>query len=617
MVLALSDAIRGHPQTLKTIVSEANRGDVIARLETYDLTREDSSVSSFAHTQMTESLVWPDVIALFRLRGIAEEEASELLRSMVQRGYINGQAFESETSESEALSESMFLSPAEQVVEIHFETNTGSKHKRAHPNTRRLYTKLTNCSCSVIINLLFFGVVLHFAGNAHQHTRLQAANTPHRGNLISIDTEFTQLFSHYLEDGKPETVSDHHFAWPTWQNITIGAGIVILIIVRLLLQMLASAQQPVRPSGNGRKHFFATAVLVVCGLLLARWQSPSPPPLHPHLPVQTVVSYVLDPKPMPNHPAPVTKFGQEVASNLEKEVDSALRFAAGMFNMELASNFLSVIRRLLPYTDLKASYCGDTIRWFVRLLMEIGAGLQDAGKSALHFAAQGDTNEARDSTRLLLETGAAKDAAATHQTPLHDAVLVGNEETIKLLLLAGVGVDARNKYSRTPLHLAVVQGNVESVRLLLQNGADKDAATNTGATPLYLAALYNLPEVARLLLEVGADKNAALVGETALHVAYRKGNLEVVGLLEAEVDKDPATARGALLHSSEEFRRKASTNLWEGAKKIYQKESGDVRSAQKFGFFTFKPWHQFSWMGKMLAVPLALLPWLAGMFQGF
>jgi len=90
----------------------------------------------------------------------------------------------------------------------------------------------------------------------------------------------------------------------------------------------------------------------------------------------------------------------------------------------------------------------------------------------------------------------------------------------------------RNRYGLTLLHDASAQGNLRMVGLLLRLGADPNDAAPGGRTPLYCVANQQLTGgagVVRALVQAGAQVNRQVGAKrcTALHVAARRGNVEV------------------------------------------------------------------------------------------
>jgi ankyrin repeat protein len=118
----------------------------------------------------------------------------------------------------------------------------------------------------------------------------------------------------------------------------------------------------------------------------------------------------------------------------------------------------------------------------------VNMNVRDAtGRSALYFAAACSHKEL---TNDLLSRGADKDAAATATgwTPLHAASAGGHEETLQVLLGAGVPIDVRDAEGNTPLHLAAARGHEECSRMLIERGADRAARNADDRTPADLAA---------------------------------------------------------------------------------------------------------------------------------
>ncbi|HYW45332.1 MAG TPA: ankyrin repeat domain-containing protein [Bryobacteraceae bacterium] len=110
----------------------------------------------------------------------------------------------------------------------------------------------------------------------------------------------------------------------------------------------------------------------------------------------------------------------------------------------------------------------------------------------------------------------------------------------------------RERYAgRTLLHAASAQGNRTMVELLLRLGADPNAPDGGSHTPLYcLANEYKAPDggdVVRALRQRGANVNASGGAKrcTALHMAARRGNLEIAeALLDCGADIDARDSLG-------------------------------------------------------------------------
>jgi len=119
---------------------------------------------------------------------------------------------------------------------------------------------------------------------------------------------------------------------------------------------------------------------------------------------------------------------------------------------------------------------------------------------------------------------------ADGKTPLHDAVIENNYDSVKSLLFSGDAVEVRDTSGNTPLHYAVLADSFEIVKLLLQFGADVNAKGQLGRTPLHRAVTTSLPQtrVLELLIKEGANSAAQDdKGDTPLHLAVSKFNGEM------------------------------------------------------------------------------------------
>ena len=78
------------------------------------------------------------------------------------------------------------------------------------------------------------------------------------------------------------------------------------------------------------------------------------------------------------------------------------------------------------------------------------------------------------------------------QTPLHLAVLTGNQALVKALLAFGVNPDVQEvRCGKTGLFLAVEAGHQAIAEVLLCYGASLTTSTYSGATPASLASEHN------------------------------------------------------------------------------------------------------------------------------
>ena len=141
-------------------------------------------------------------------------------------------------------------------------------------------------------------------------------------------------------------------------------------------------------------------------------------------------------------------------------------------------------------------------------------------------------------------------------SPVADAVMQGDRETVRTLLRQGGDVNASQGDGMTALHWTSTKGDVETARMLLYAGANLNATTRLGAyTPLLMASKVGNASMVALLLEAGADGDAATTsGTTPLMFASGSGSLAAVKALlvhEADIDAmESFKGRTALMYAA-------------------------------------------------------------------
>jgi ankyrin repeat protein len=131
---------------------------------------------------------------------------------------------------------------------------------------------------------------------------------------------------------------------------------------------------------------------------------------------------------------------------------------------------------------------------------------------------------------LLILACASVFAAAP--SPVADAAMKSDAQTVRRLLSQKADVNAPQADGATAIHWAAYSNNLELAEILIAAGANVKAANRDGATPLYLAAHNGNAAMIERLLKAGADPNEKNQrGETPLMFAARSGNTGAIKVL--------------------------------------------------------------------------------------
>jgi uncharacterized protein len=193
--------------------------------------------------------------------------------------------------------------------------------------------------------------------------------------------------------------------------------------------------------------------------------------------------------------------------------------------------------RMTPLSEA----CTNGNSALVRSLLKSGANPNTAvatGQTPLMTCARSGSV---DAVRMLIEYGAAINAKepAQNQTALMWAAAEGHPDVVKAFIDAHADLKANSKQGFTAIHFAARVGDLESVKLLLAAGVDANFLTYVegganrvtsqlgiaktqgalGYTPLLVAVVRGQVDLALYLLDHGADPNNIAGGFTPLHWA--------------------------------------------------------------------------------------------------
>jgi len=222
---------------------------------------------------------------------------------------------------------------------------------------------------------------------------------------------------------------------------------------------------------------------------------------------------------------------------------TALLWAAHWNDLETADLLLRAGADANAANDFRmtplSQACTNGNAEFVRLLLKSGATPNTAiatGETPLMTCAK---TGSVDAVRMLLEFGATINAKepSQNQTALMWAAAERHPDVVSALIGAHADLKAATKQGFTAIHFAARVGDLESLKLLMAAGVDVNLPTQaaegepavtagrgrgggaTAYTPLLVATLRAQVDIALYLLDHGADPNNNAAGFTPLHWA--------------------------------------------------------------------------------------------------
>lgn len=174
----------------------------------------------------------------------------------------------------------------------------------------------------------------------------------------------------------------------------------------------------------------------------------------------------------------------------------------------------------------------------VKHLVASGANVNEPnnfGETALHIASKNNTSPVdRNIIKILVDHGAdislkniiGKKPDEHKDSPLHNAVALGESKAITKILMSKTDINYQDIYGRTALHNAVCKQGIEAsvIRNLLTAGSDVHIADAQNNTSLHDAVIVGNISIVRLLLNAGAQVNRQNnQQDSPLHLAVKAG----------------------------------------------------------------------------------------------
>jgi ankyrin repeat protein len=188
----------------------------------------------------------------------------------------------------------------------------------------------------------------------------------------------------------------------------------------------------------------------------------------------------------------------------------------------------------LDYNKLLAEAIENKDAALFRKSVQNGAGSEITGADGGNIFHLIDNDLADEEiVSMLTKNGISIDEKDNYgNSPLHTAILKGNNDYARILINQRVNLNSMNLIGLSPLHVAAFLNNEEVLNQMLLKGAEIDIKGNTGYTPLHIAAEMNHIALAKDLLYMGANSKIKTDQKlTPKTIAKIQGNNEIVKLI--------------------------------------------------------------------------------------
>ena len=148
---------------------------------------------------------------------------------------------------------------------------------------------------------------------------------------------------------------------------------------------------------------------------------------------------------------------------------------------------------------------------------------------------------------LQAQSGRVCDPNISSFSPLHCALVSGNEQCAQLLLSHSASVSCQDSLGFSVLHITAATNLLNTTSILLSKGAEVNARDSRQRTPLMLAARRGHVNMLEVLMAAKADCELEDGdSNTALHLACKAGMSRSANLLLRKVSSDLVSRQNSL-----------------------------------------------------------------------
>ena len=156
-------------------------------------------------------------------------------------------------------------------------------------------------------------------------------------------------------------------------------------------------------------------------------------------------------------------------------------------------------------------------------------GIEVSEKNLLKYSEEGNLDE----VKLLVIAGVDINAKNNKRcASLHLSIEKSHFEIFKFLVEHGADLNIRNKYSQRPIHYGCSNDHLEICKILIDHKVDINSKDSNGWSPLHYATSVDGFKICKLLIEHGAHLNFEN-GETPLELAIWNKNRKIIELLRS------------------------------------------------------------------------------------